>query len=106
MARRMSDLLAERTRDGFVGRDAELATLLGTIEEGAPVVTHVHGIGGVGKTSLLDEFARQAREQGAIVLRLDCRDIEPTEQGLLGALASAIGIPANSVIETAERLSA
>lgn len=104
MARRMRDLLAERTREEFVGREAELARLLKCIEEGGPAVVHVHGIGGVGKTTLLDEFARRARECGAIVLRLDCREIEPTEQGLLAALAAAVGIHAGSLLETAERL--
>ncbi len=61
------------------------------LEPDGPVVVFVHGIAGVGKSTLLDAFARDARALGATVVALDCRSIEPTEAGFLGALASAVG---------------
>jgi hypothetical protein len=39
----------------------------------------------------MDRFAYQARAAGATVIRLDCRNIEPTESGFLQALGDAIG---------------
>jgi hypothetical protein len=104
MAVRVRDMLAERASQTFVGRAEELALLgLALLDEG-PVVTQVHGIPGVGKTSLLDAFARMARERGATVIRLDCRSVEPTEGGFLRALDAAIGGEATTPEASAQRL--
>ena len=46
----------------------------------------MHGIAGMGKSELLAAFADRARESGTTVLALDCRTIEPTERGFLGAV--------------------
>ncbi|MGH2368546.1 MAG: ATP-binding protein, partial [Chloroflexota bacterium] len=73
MARRIGDLLAERVAGGFVGRERELSGLVRCLEPGGPVVVLVHGIAGIGKSSLLGAFASRARQQGATVVRLDCR---------------------------------
>src|SRR5262245_32313225 len=75
----------------FVGRAHELLRLQDALGETGPVLTYVHGIGGVGKSALLAEFARVARAQGATVVSLDCRTIEPTERGFLEILAAANG---------------
>lgn len=101
-ARRLRDRLAERATQDFVGRTAELALLLDT---GCPVV-HVHGIGGIGKSRLLDAFAAAARARDTVVVRLDCRVIEPTERGFLDALGAAIGREVASADQVAERLGA
>jgi hypothetical protein len=45
----------------------------------------LHGIAGMGKSTLLRAFLEQAAESGATVLILDCRLIEPTERGFLRA---------------------
>ena len=42
----------------------------------------MHGIAGVGKSTLLKAFAGEARSRGATVVRIDCRSIEPTGAGL------------------------
>jgi class 3 adenylate cyclase/tetratricopeptide (TPR) repeat protein len=55
----------------FVGRDADLERLLGTLERvraGADGVVAVVGEAGVGKSRLVSEFARRAREAGCLVL--------------------------------------
>ena len=43
------------------------------LEDGGPLVLHMHGIGGVGKSWLLDAFAAHAARRGAAVVRLDGR---------------------------------
>ncbi|MBA1146612.1 winged helix-turn-helix domain-containing protein [Ectothiorhodospiraceae bacterium WFHF3C12] len=91
MAQRMSDLLASQALEGFVGRAAELEMLRATLSPDGPRVVHVHGIAGIGKTALLERFAAEARSAGATVIRLDCRDVEPTEPGLLQSLGEAVG---------------
>ena len=75
----------------IVGRDHELAVLLDSLEENGRLVTFVHGIAGIGKSTLLGAFAARARERGATVLRIDCASIEPTARGFLGELRRAIG---------------
>lgn len=101
---KMRELLAQRASEDFVGRRAEMAVLLGTLERESPIVVHVHGIGGIGKTSLLDAVARQARARGVTVVRLDCRSLEPTERGFLRELGAAVGGELHTVEDAAERL--
>ncbi|MEX1215196.1 winged helix-turn-helix domain-containing protein [Saccharospirillum sp.] len=91
MAQRMSDLLAIKAQQAFVGRDAELEVLRSLLAQQGPRMVHIHGIAGIGKTSLLARFATEARASGAVVVRLDCRQIEPTASGLLRQLGLAIG---------------
>jgi Transcriptional regulatory protein, C terminal/AAA ATPase domain len=104
MARRMKDVLLQRASEGFVGRAEELCILLNALDQGGPSVVFVHGIGGIGKSSLLDAFATQARAGGTTVLRLDCRTIEPSQPGFLHELGLATGGDATTVEEAADRL--
>src|SRR6186713_122818 len=53
----LGDLLQQRRSEQFVGRKTELARLLECLRPGGPVVAHVHGIAGIGKTTLLARFA-------------------------------------------------
>jgi hypothetical protein len=87
-----------------VGRESELAVLRLLLVTDRPLVVFIHGIAGVGKSALVSLFAVDAREQGAIVCRLDCGDIEPTERGFLAALSGAIGGESQTVEEAAARL--
>jgi hypothetical protein len=101
---RVSDVVAQRSSEAFVGRGAELATLLGCLEPRGPIVILVHGIAGVGKSTLLDAFAARARSRHATVVRIDCRTVEPTERGFLQELKSAVGGHAATVPKLAARL--
>ena len=56
-----------------------------------PLVVSIHGIGGVGKSALLETFVVEARAGGVIVVELDGASIEPTMSGFLAALAAATG---------------
>lgn len=70
------------------GREAELAALLRLLQSEGPSVAHVHGVPGIGKSRLLRALAAQASAKGLRVRVLDCRAIEPTEQGFLDAMAA------------------
>lgn len=68
-----------------MGRRLELAALeeFSTSED---TVAFVHGIAGIGKSALVSALAEKLEGDGAAVVVLDCRAIEPTERGLLRAL--------------------
>jgi hypothetical protein len=72
----------------FVGRGEDLALFREALESDDPsfAVLYVHGPGGVGKTTLLDAFARQALEKGCAVVRVDGRAVEPSPDGFARAL--------------------
>ena len=101
---RVQDLLDRRVAGNFVGRTEELCSLLEILADEGPVVVHLHGIAGIGKSRLLGVFAESARAEGATVIRLDCREIEPTEAGFLSALGTASGGLSGSADEIATRL--
>jgi len=93
MVRLVKDLVAESARETFVGRTTELDSLSALLHSGPKNhrVLFLHGIAGVGKSALLSVFAESARAQGATVIGLDCRAVEPTERGFLHQLSAAIG---------------
>lgn len=82
---------------GVVGRRLELTTLSTLLEPGGPRVALVHGIGGIGKTTLLRGFASEARRLGALVVFVDGANVEPTEQGLLLELSAALQVTAGTL---------
>jgi len=100
----MRDILAQRANETFIGRREEMSVLLQILKEEGPFVTFVHGIGGIGKSSLLETFVIEGRERGVTFVRLDCRTIEPSEQGFLRELEAAVGGQVNTVETAATRL--
>ena len=104
MTQTVGDLLKQRAIEGFVGRRDEKNILLRTLEEQGPLVLFVHGIAGIGKSSLLEAFSEEARDHGATVVRLDCRSMEPTERGFVYELGAAIGTDETTANEAAGRL--
>lgn len=96
--------LIEEQAARLVGREDERATLHEVLDSAGPLVVFVHGLAGVGKSTLVQAFAVEARDRGATVLRLDCRAIEPTERGFLAALAAATGADLSTATDAADRL--
>jgi hypothetical protein len=86
--RTLATRLENRDRDRFTGRHAEVAFLdrcLGS-EDPPACVVHICGPGGIGKSTLLREVARRARDRGRTVVRLDGRELGPDPAGLEAAL--------------------
>ena len=88
----------------FVGRDEELAFLERLTTGPLPSITFVTGIGGIGKSRILDAFAHLRRSTGATVVRVDCRLVEPTEDGFFRELSHAAGGDIASCDDAARRL--
>ncbi|MBM2619360.1 ATP-binding protein [Actinoplanes sp. LDG1-06] len=82
---RLADTLDGLRRRSFVGRDAEIALFRAAMA--GPGVLFVHGVGGVGKTWLLNRFAEIAAELGRVPVRIDARHLAP------GALPGLSGVP-------------
>ncbi len=91
---RLADRLSALARDRFVGRVTERALFDQALRAAEPpfVVLHVYGPGGIGKSTLLREYMRLAREAGRPVVWLD-RDVEVTVDAVWRALAQALGAP-------------
>jgi DNA-binding winged helix-turn-helix (wHTH) protein len=90
---RIADRLASERRRRFVGRESEIAIFRAALQADEPpfVALHVNGPGGVGKTTLLEEFARVADEAGRVVVRIDGRNIEASPLGFIVVLSRALG---------------
>jgi hypothetical protein len=105
VAQLLRDSLALEAARNFVGRTQEVDQLLHILNEQDVMVVFVHGVGGIGKSSLLEVFASQAQGQGAVVIKLDCRTIKPSEEGFLLELHMAIGGDSTDLEAVATRLS-
>jgi hypothetical protein len=96
MTRHIDQSVIDISAGHVVGRDAELARLTGLMEIDGPIVAFVHGIAGIGKTTLLRTFAERARGTGARVIEIDGTSIEPSAGGFGSELAVAIGLGASA----------
>src|SRR5262245_43852968 len=86
MARHLGELLDEARHEGFVGRGRELAAFDAALGGESPVrVLFTHGPGGIGKTTLLLEYWRRARQAGRGVVLVDGREVDPSPQGFIEA---------------------
>lgn len=87
-------LVAAR-RSRFVGRRAELELFESALNRDVAdfAVLHIYGPGGMGKTTLLREYARLAAEAGRTPVMLDARHLDATPDGFLTALQMALDLP-------------
>ncbi|MDE3089364.1 MAG: ATP-binding protein, partial [Chloroflexota bacterium] len=94
MASRVMERLSTARRQRFVGRDGERALFQSALSATAlPFqVFHIFGPGGVGKTTLLREFALIAADSRIPAFYLDARNLEPSPESFLAALQSAMGL--------------
>lgn len=94
----MSTRLAERLNAGrqrrFIGRSHELQVFeAALLAPDLPFnVLFVHGPGGVGKSSLLDQFARLCNQAQVRALSIDARNIEASPESFLSSLALTLGL--------------
>lgn len=110
MPPRLADRLSAERRRNFVGRAAERALFQAPLE--APelpfLVLHVFGPSGVGKTTLLREFAAISAAAGVPATLLDARTFEPAPESFLAVLRQALGAgpdesPAFALADRGER---
>lgn len=103
----LSDRVAAARRAALVGRDAELARFGEVLEDtnAGPRVLWFHGVGGIGKSTLLDVCADRAAAAGWQVHRLDARGLRESPQ-VLAALVPALAPRSLLVLDTCEGLGA
>ena len=100
----MSPSLAEHLKQArharFVGREGELNVFTSAVRaDHLPFfVLHIFGPGGVGKTTLLQEFIRISESQNAHTTYLDVRHVEPAPEPFLHALRLTLNIPPEASI--------
>lgn len=90
----LSDRLTAARHRQFVGRAHELELFQAALStpEMPFHVLFIHGPGGVGKTTLLTEFARVCAENEAHAHYLDARNFEPTPEAFMSALRAALNL--------------
>ena len=114
MTETLRDRIADARHARFVGREVELDVFARAFREGEPSVhvVHLHGPGGVGKTTLLDEAARLGEAAGVAVARLDARDLTPTPDAVAEAAGAALDAAGDAgtrralLVDTYERIAA
>lgn len=94
MAQRLADRLLAARRKRFVGRESERDLFRNAIAaaELPFFVLHMYGPGGVGKTTLLKEFAGMCDEERVHCVYMDARNIEASPEAFVGALQMALNI--------------
>lgn len=88
---RRGKALANRVAEAIIGRDAEVQLLLNSLRSTEQSIWYVHGIAGIGKSTLLRALASEAERNGCSVLLLDGRATEPTAAGFLASISQHIG---------------
>ena len=83
--------LENRSTEVIIGREVEIDLLLSSLRGNAPSIWYVHGIAGIGKSTLLRTFASEAFQRGWPVIWLDGRSIEPTTAGFLKSVSEHTG---------------
>src|SRR5512137_2867842 len=94
MSPRLAGRLSAARHSRFVGRSTEQALFESALAE-AELPFHllyVYGPGGVGKTTLLGEFAHLCEQAQTPVLYLDAHNVHPAPESFSNALRLAMGL--------------
>src|SRR5499427_7841026 len=89
----LGDRLERRAIEALAGRRAELERLEVFALGDDPLVMHIQGIPGVGKTHLLNALAAILSGKDVSVVRIDARWCEPSAAALCRAICRKIGAP-------------
>jgi hypothetical protein len=85
--------MERRAVEALAGRRAELERLEAFALGDEPLVMHIHGIPGIGKTHLLNALAPSLGAKGIVVVRIDARWCEPSPAAFCRAISKEIGVP-------------
>ncbi|HEV2401322.1 MAG TPA: winged helix-turn-helix domain-containing protein [Candidatus Sulfotelmatobacter sp.] len=85
------DRLERRAVEVLAGRRAEVERLQAFALGNEPLVMHIQGIPGIGKTHLLNALAASVGKKGISVVRVDARWCEPSPAALCRAISKEIG---------------
>ncbi|HEY2314621.1 MAG TPA: ATP-binding protein [Streptosporangiaceae bacterium] len=102
----LGEQVKEARSRAFVGRDHELALLGSALSRTAdsPSVYYVQGPGGIGKSTLLREFADRARRDGRRIVFVDGRVVGPSTSVFEAAAGDvAVGSGTVLIIDTFEQ---
>ncbi len=89
MSERLADLAEAARHEQFVGRGDVLARFDAALSgRGGPRLLFLHGVGGIGKSTLLQELRRHAATAGRPTLVLDGSDGQATPQAWQAAVGS------------------
>jgi hypothetical protein len=92
MAENLAAVIDEARRRAFVGRAEELAVFADALETGSPRrVLLVYGPGGIGKTTLLDQFRLLAQAAGRHVVSVEGRDVYCSPEAFRKAVSDGDG---------------
>ncbi|WP_407269265.1 LuxR C-terminal-related transcriptional regulator [Radiobacillus sp. PE A8.2] len=81
----------------FIGRNKEIEIFMQHIKQVNSNIKllHIYGIGGVGKTFLLDEYERLSQQDGFFFVKMDSQDFPQTPIGFTQYLFSLLEIKSN-----------
>jgi len=88
----LADRLERRAVEALAGRRAEFERLEAFVLGDEPLVMHVQGIPGVGKTHLLNALAARIVRKGVFVVRIDARWCEPSAASFCRAICREVGV--------------
>ena len=89
----LEDRLERRAGETLAGRNVELERLEAFAFGDEPLVMHIQGIPGIGKTHLLSALAASVAGKGVFVMRIDARWCEPSPAAFCRAICRELGAP-------------